>query len=234
MIRILFSVITCLSTFAVFGQGYEAYVKLQVRQIEINQITESFGLTDEQFQKLQGSPYANEEFAPGSVFKENELATKNVQLRYNIYSDEMEVQNRATPNSIGALKKEEDLFVKIGFQLYTYVPFEGSVEKGHYFNIVSSQKEFSLYKKTEARFVPPKAAKTSYQTQKPARFTEKNTYYLVSQDERFYELPPKKSKIIDVMSVREKEIKAYIKRSRLDLSDEKDLVKLVTYYNSIL
>lgn len=57
---------------------------------------------------------------------------------------------------------------------------------------------------------------------------------MVSKDGRFYELPNSKSKIIKVMNKKKDQVKAYIKTASLDFKKEKDLIKLVKYYNSLL
>jgi len=60
------------------------------------------------------------------------------------------------------------------------------------------------------------------------------TYYLVGKDGSFYELPTRRSKVLDVMSEKKKEVKRYIKEQDIDLDEEQDLAKLVTYFNSLL
>ncbi len=124
--------------------------------------------------------------------------------------------------------------MKIINDIYVFVPFEGSNEKGNYFTVVSEESVFDLYKKTEVSYTTPFIARTSYERDRPAKFEKKSTYYLVSKGGVFYELPSSKSKMIKAMSKKEKEVKAFIKRNKTNFKAEEDLIKLVKYYNSLL
>jgi hypothetical protein len=220
----------------VFSQANNAAYNLNTRQISIEESRAAFGLTQAEFDRVEGSPYANENFLPGSIYQGDKLVYKDVLLRYNIFSDEIEIKKseNSTDESYDALMRDPDTFVKFGNSIYVFVPFEGSIEKGHYFSVVSEERTFDLYKKAEVTYTPPVPARTSYDRDRPAQFILENTFYLVSKSGVFFELPNSKSKIIKVMSKKEAEIKSYIKKTKLDFKNEKDLVKLVKYYNSLL
>jgi len=226
----------CLSCFQVFSQANNAAYDLNTRQIDIEQKRAAFGLTEEEFNNVDGSPYANENFMPGSIYQGNELVYTNILLRYNIFSDEIEIKKAAniSEESYEALIKNTDTFVKILNSIYVFIPFEGSIENGNYFSIVSEESNFDLFKKTKVKYTAPFYARTSYERDRSATFTQENTYYLVSKDGDFYELPNSKSKMIKVMAKKEQDIKSYLKNADLNLKDEQALIKLVKYYNSLL
>ena len=219
-----------------FSQANNAAYNLETRQIDIEQKQAAFGLTEDEFNNIEGSPYANENFLTGTIFQDGKPVLTNILLRYNIFSDEIEIKKSANDkeDSYGALVKDSETFVKIFNDIYVFVPFEGSNEKGNYFTVVSEESVFKLYKKTEVHYSAPFKARTTYERDRPANFEKKNYYYLVSKDGSFSELPASKSKIIKVMGKKEKEIKTFIKRNKTNLKAEKDLIKLVKYYNSLL
>lgn len=218
------------------SQANNAAYNLNTRQINIEQQRAAFGLTELEFSSIEGSPYANETFLLGTIYQEDKSVYNSLLLRYNIFSDEIELKRseNSADTSYDALIKDPKSTIKIANTIYTFVPFEGSLEKGHYFAVLSEEKAFDLYKKTEVDYTPPYVAKTSYERNRPARFTQKNTYYLVSKTGTFYELPNSKSKIIKVMNSKQVEVKSFIKKNNLDFKSETDLVKLVRYYNSLL
>ena len=219
-----------------FSQANNAAYNLNTRRIDMEQSRAAFGLTEEEFTNVKGSPYANEKFISGSIFKDDRPVLTKVFLRYNIFSDEIEVQksSNSSEDSYQALVKDPDMFVKIANDIYVFVLFEESVEKGSYFSIISEESNFDLYKKSEVDYSAPFYARTSYERDRPASFNLANSYYLVAKNGAFYELPSNKSKISKVMGKKEKEVKSFIKKNRLDIKNEKDLIKLVKYYNSLL
>jgi len=219
-----------------FSQANNSAFNVNTRQIDIAQKNAAFGLTAEEFNNIVGSPYENENFLAGNIYKDEKTLFKDVQLRYNIFADEIEIsQNAKNPEeAYSALIKDPNTLVKIFNDIYIFVPFEGSFEKGHYFSIITEENTFDLYKKSVVTYKQPVYAKTTYDRDRPGAFNKKDTYFLVTKDGKFYELPNSKSKIVKVMNQKGSEVKAFIKKNRLNLKAEKDLTKLVKYYNSLL
>ena len=207
-----------------------------MRLIGIENTKDAFGLSDEQFKNLKGSPYINEEFVSGNIYNGKELTASNVYLRYNAFSDEIEIKKskHSSDQEYGALIKEPEVFVKIDEQLYVFLPYQNSNEKGHYFEILSEEKAFDLYKKTEVDYTSPRQAKTSYDKDKPAEFKQTNSYYLVAKNGTFYQLPNSKNKMVKLLSKENKKVKEYAYKNKLDLDKEKDIIRLVSYYNSVV
>ena len=224
------------TTTTMLSQANNAAYNLNTRQIDIEQQRAAFGLTELEFSSIEGSPYANKNFLAGIIYQEDKAVYDKVLLRYNIFSDEIEIKKaeNSAETSYDALIKDPKSTVKIANTIYIFVPFEGSLENGHYFTVISEENAFDLYKKTEVEFSASYIARTSYERDRPAKFTQKNIYFLVSKNGTFYQLPNSKSKIIKVMSSKEVEVKSFIKKNKLDIKTENDLVKLVKYYNSLL
>jgi hypothetical protein len=89
-------------TFPVFAQGIDAAYKLNVRTIDISQLNEFEGLNEEIIKNMDGSPYANENFILGNIFENDKLVKKNILLRYNIFSDEIEIKNQTNSEAYTA------------------------------------------------------------------------------------------------------------------------------------
>jgi hypothetical protein len=218
----------------VFSQSNDAIYKIGVRQIALDQNNEFLNLTDAEFKLIEGSPYANDEFMEGSIFQGDELLQKNVLLRYNIFSDEIEIKSSINESNYSALIKKSGMLVKIFNEVYTLIPFEGSDEKGQYFKVLSTGEHLSLYKKSTVTFTQRTFAKTSYDRDKPAKFTRTDSYFLATRAGNFVEMPESKSKVLKLMKNKEAEVKSYLKTGRINLKDEADLIKLVKYYNNLL
>ena len=92
--NILLISILCLQNISVFAQANNADYNLETRQIDIKQ-RDNFGITESDFNNIEGSPYANEEFLPGNIYKDNKPVYGNILLRYNIFSGEIEIKNSA-------------------------------------------------------------------------------------------------------------------------------------------
>lgn len=234
MKKLPFVLVIGLITFCVQAQGIGAFTYLESKNIDIQQQQEFSNLTEDEFNDIQGSPYANQTFLNGSVYQNDKLVSKNLFLRYNAYSDEVEIKTGDSDDAYDAMLKNPETFAKIGIDVYIFVAKNGVSSNGNYFSIVTAGDHFDLYKKTAVTYKAPYKGKTSYDSDKPGKFLQSNTYYLVSKEGIFHELPARKSKILKVMSTKEEELNGYIKSNKLDVSNEMHLSNLVDYYNSIL
>ncbi len=67
----------------------------------------------------------------------------------------------------------------------------------------------------------------------PASFEENSVYFIVSKDGKFYELPKSKSKKVKVFGNKQDVVKKYIKKNKLNINKEKDLKKLLIYFDNL-
>lgn len=232
MKKIIIIGLTALSTLSVFSQANNNS-DIYSRTIDLNQKSLAFGLTEAEFESIKNEAYANPNFLQGNIYQEDKLLKSDVPMRYNSYADEIEIKKNSSDVSYGALIKSPDIFVKIINDIYVFVPYEGSNEKGGYFNVLSDGKTYDLYKKTKAVFKEPKKGETSYERDTPPSFAKAVTYYLV-QNGTFYEMPSSQSKVIKMMDKKKSEIKAYMNQNNIDLDKESDMIKLVSYFDSLL
>lgn len=233
MKKIVVVAVFALMANSLFSQKNSEYFSVYDRTIDINQKSLAFGLTEAQFAAIKDEAYANPNFVQGKIFQEDKLIKDDVPMRYNAFADEIEIKKNTSDENYGALIKDPSIFVKIFKDIYVFVPYEGSNEKGGYFNVLSDGKTYDLYKKTKAVFREPKKAKTTYERDMPPSFPKTVTYYLV-QNGTFLEMPSSKSKILKMMDSKKKDINSYIKQNNIDLDKEADLIKLVTYFDSLL
>src|SRR5690606_6392623 len=132
-----------------------------------------------------------------------------------------------------ALIKDPEIFVKIGREIYQFIPFQGSNEKGGYFTVLADGNTYDLYKKTSSVFVEAKKAETNYTKDTPPSFSKTVKYYLV-KDGTFLEMPNSKSRILKMMDQKKSEMKTYIKENKLDIDKESDLIQVISHFDSLL
>ncbi len=233
MKKILIFGLTALTVISGYSQANNSSYDIYARTIDINQKSLAFGLTEAEFNAIKDEAYANPNFVAGKIFQEDQLIKDDVPMRYNAFADEIEIKKNTSDQEYSALIKDPNIFVKIFKDIYVFVPYEGSNEKGGYFNVLSDGKTYDLYKKTTAVYREPQKARTSYERDTSPSFSKTTTYYLV-QNGTFMEMPSSKSKVLKMMDKKKDEIKTYIKQNNIDTDKEADMIKLVSYFDSIL
>ena len=235
MRKILLIGLCALSSSGVFSQPANSQYEYDVysRTIDINQKSLAFGLTEAEFETIKDNAYANPNFITGNIYQEDQLIKSGVPMRFNAYADEIEIKRSPSDETYSALVKDPSIYVKMGTDLYLLVPYKGSIEKGGYFSVLYDGKTYDLYKKTKTTFREAKEAKSTYERATPPSFIKTTTYYLV-EDGRFLEMPSSKKKILKMMDSKQSEMKEFIKKYRIDLEKEADLINAIIHFDSLL
>lgn len=183
----------------------------------------------------KGTPYNNPSYLSGNIYKEGSLLAENIAIRYNAIADEMEVKESTATSDEDArvLTKSPDIFVKIMKDIYVFVPYQGGIEEGGYFEVLFEGSQIDLYKKHVKDFMKGKPATSSITKAIPAVFKDKPVYYLVTKQGKFYQLPKSRSKKLKVFGKTQKEMKSYVKEKDLDLNTENDLLRAVKHYDTL-
>lgn len=182
-----------------------------------------------------GSPYQNDSFLSGEIYHNNKLVADNIPLRYNALVDEMEFKPTfETPdNEASALMKSPEVDVRIGNKVFIFVPYQGGVEKGGYFEVLLRGERNDLFKKYNKKYTPEQKATTSMTRDIPAKFADNPVYFLVLHDGRFVEISSKSRHFSKAFIGKEKEINSYIKDKNLDIKNENHIIQIVNYYNQL-
>jgi len=193
------------------------------------------GINFKDTKSYKGTPYNNPNYLLGNIYKEGKLLANNIAIRYNAIADEMEVKQNPSDSDDDArvLTKSQDIYVKIIDAIYVFVPYQGGIEKGGYFQVIFEGNNIALYKKHVKDFSPEKKATSSITKTLPAVFKDKPVFYLVTKKGTFYQMPKSKSKKLKVFGEKQNKMKDFTKQNSLDLNKEQDLLTAIKYYDTL-
>jgi hypothetical protein len=175
-----------------------------------------------------GSPYFDDSWKFGTVYI-NETSF-NRELRFNAFLDQIEMKEKGETTS---LYKRDYISAKIGEQNYLIEQYTVNSEavRQAYFIELNKGKARLLIRKQKELLAAQEAA-SSYQTDKPPRFIDKEAYFLKIDDKPAIEIKLKEKDILTLMN-REDELKSFIKSNKMKLKTEDEVIQLLTYYNSL-
>lgn len=181
-----------------------------------------------------GTPYNHPNYLLGNVYKNDSLWATNVALRYNAMADEMEIKEslESKDSEAKVLTKSPDVYVKIMNDIYIFAPYKGGIEGGGYFHVLFEGDKIGLFKKPKKSFTEGKKAKTSITRDMPAGFKDRPVYYIVDKSGKYYELPGSRSKKLKVFGKNKDAIKKFVGEKQLDLNVERDLIRVIKYYDT--
>ncbi|MDX1828566.1 MAG: hypothetical protein R3342_03370 [Lutibacter sp.] len=188
---------------------------------------------NKEFANYTGSPYLeSKKFEIGRITNTIENKIYQFLIRYNIFRDIIEIQK--SENSFINLRKLNCFKISIykkKFELLTYKTTKNKTKTG-YLEVLLNRKKSTLYKKYTVTLTPAKKAKSSYETDHPARFNKSYSYFYKLNTE-ILEIPKKKKLFINIFGDKSQQIKKFIKSKKLKPTRENDLIKIFNYYNTL-
>ena len=178
------------------------------------------------YKDIDGNPYLTKEFTNGILYLKDSTAVK-LPLRYNIYTNEMEYELDGVTYVVGnprVLKK-----IVLGESVFVYLP---AGDKGGFFELLVSGKCF-LVQKRSVTFHPAEGPKPIVGSSTPARFDrEPDTFFIGNGDSKTAETSTLKAMVIAFQDQKSR-IGEYIKTEKIKRANRENLIKIVTFYNSL-
>lgn len=179
--------------------------------------------------KIKGSPYLDDSYQK-IIF----LNQKNGKFsgKYNAYHDLIEVITKSGKKYFSP-SKEHPFTVHFTGTNTLYRAFEHTKNKSSFFRILMSQNEINILVKEKIILTEEVLPQSGYDKYKPPTFKrEKNKYFLYSK-EIFTKIPNNKSKFLKLFKSKSTEVKRFIKKEKLSIKKEKDIVKIFKFYSSL-
>jgi len=178
------------------------------------------------YSDMAGTPFLNDDFETGKVKLRNGK-TYEGPLRYDIYSDQIEFQT--TDGNVYEIRNPETVEkITIGDQNFLcFFKEEGRKLEGIYEELVNG--DLTLLAKHRVYLKDAVPAKP-YIEARPATFIKKKSEYIIVDTEGDV-IPVKNKKDVLGLEGGSGDIKAYIKKNKIQVSNEKDLVALIAYLN---
>jgi len=223
-----------LSVSVIFGQsnaGYFNFIESTVNNLN-NAIRVNNSSSVVELSTIDGSPYENELFSLGKAINKLSKKSNPYYLRYNIYNDVIEIDDS---KSIYGLIKSLNIYAIINNQEYHYEIYSvdnSSTDEG-YFILLSKGTNCNLYLKKIKKLKEKVESKDSYHKETPASFVDLKSYF-IKKDRILLPISKKKKEFLLQFPEKENELKKYMKAEKINLKSEKDVVKLFTYYDSLL
>lgn len=219
---------------SLFTVGVFAQPVMEVRANSTDMITWIPGINERDYDGIEGSPYLQDDFLPATI---NDL-NKTQFVRFNAVDYEVEAKTSKGIMRLD-LKKEYTITMLDGsdkkYEIGSFMDEEENIKRT-FFEVLDSIGSRTLYKRKRKKFIR-KQKKQAYQDDKRDKFVVvNNAYYLLNlntHDNNFIEIPRKKKKFYNFFANHSKQVAQFVKKDKLDISNEDDLVRILAYYFSL-
>lgn len=181
---------------------------------------------------IEGNAFFNEIFAKGILLYRDSLNLGEFLMRYNAFTDEMEVSNTAGNN---ILSKVDEISILLENEKYVVLNYEAdtnTIKKG-FFIEKNSGSHNRLFLKKSKTIKQGTEAKTSFHKSSPPSFVDHEDYFLKFGNNAPVEVKLKKNKILNAFPDKYDILKKYVSKENLKLETEQELILLSKYYNTL-
>ena len=183
--------------------------------------------------QIKGSKYLTENFNRAGI---SDFEDKVFAVRYDVFNDQMEFQGGN--NQIYIMSKD-DRARKITFldtnntySIHDYISDENLTRSG-YFVSLNSDSKYKILKKNKIVFIEEKASATGYDAPHPATYKKiKDRHYISISNEPAILVDTNKKRFSSIFIGQEKEVLGFIKKNKIKLSNDNDLLSLVEFMNT--
>jgi len=191
---------------------------------------------DEINSSIEGSPYFDSKFHESTVVYFGKELKEKIFLRYNAFSDELEMSTSANAKSSEhALMKNNKIYCKINNMVYKYFPLKNGNEllgRAGYVREIYRGDNFSLYHRKRKIFREGKKARTSLERSFPPRFVDEKEWYLQKGEYSLEYLKLNKKHLKSQLDLDAKQLDSYLKKNKNALKSEKELKRLVEFFDT--
>lgn len=197
----------------------------QVMLIDINGVP----YTDRNTVDLGGSPFFNDEFLKGSITLDDKSVFKGIFLRYDLETDQLVYRKSISSNSMLPNGKVIGFTIEQpnGTAANFKGVFKGDDKDGFYQLLLEGNN--SLLKKVKKKVVE----RVEYNSSSKDKTMSTITNYFIQKPSGDIELVKADKKSFIKVFGKESEINDFISKQNLNLKNESDMVKLVSYINSL-
>lgn len=209
-----------LTTFSLFSQAYKIELPAEHNKIIIS----------ESRPNLDGSPFLIEDWQKGTIIMNNGDTVVSILLRYNVYKDEMQIQDKDIAYIIG--RPDSIKMLKLGDLSFVYLSYneEGKHKKG--FFEVLSQGSTCLLQHHYPVILPANYNVALNVGNKNDELTLKKKFFL-NKDNTVVEIDKKGKNLISAFPSKGKEIQKYTKDNRLSFAKDTDLIEIAEFANTL-
>jgi hypothetical protein len=183
------------------------------------------------YQEYDGSIYMTSRYKESSIIDEKS-GTFDARLKYNIYSDALEYSPKS---ELYEVVKSPTIHARIDGDYFYYCEFvnqRGNSRDGYYV-LVELTDGYRIYKKFTLKIKDPEdKGSISIGIAEPGTLRMITSYYL-EESGVIMELPMNKKDMLAAFNDKENELKGYLKKEKIRLKKEEDLIRLVARYNAL-
>jgi hypothetical protein len=181
-----------------------------------------------------GSPYVFEEFVTGLVYFADDTRSTERMINYNCHDNQVLYRDGEDIYLLNA-RMIDSLEFRIGDNtswIFTKVALKDDGDP--IFMNVLYRDHSILYKRHYKEFREADVGKAYGSGQRNDEYIDRHDYYIALGRSDVQPLRPRKRNVLEIMEAYGEEIEDFLKNEKINLRSESDLIRLISYYDSLI
>lgn len=194
---------------------------------------------DTRYKETIGTPFFNENWSLGEVVDKNKYVWKNIWIKYDVFADELMVKTANGDSIVVKSSAIESFNLSVNLQNYKFVVMklkDFAINKTNknegYFQSFYNGKTIA-YLRHRVSLIKGEESST-YVTNTSNKFVKDSPiFYIQKKGELPLKVSRNKKSFLKVLNDKEVQLKSYIDTEKIDFTKDADIIKLLTYYDSL-
>jgi hypothetical protein len=190
---------------------------------------------DALYEGVKGTPYFNEEWLTGDVYFPDGTEIIRINIRYNIYSDELEFKNSTSGqtfiidrNRISGFRFNEP-GDSILFESFNFKP-DTPEEKSFVQILYNGKTRFLL--KHRKQFIPANYQGAYATGNKYDEYQDDKDYYLIRDDGSIEKIKLNRKSVMSALKDSQSVLKEFALNNKIDFTNPKDIIKILLFHDN--
>jgi len=191
---------------------------------------------------IQGHKYLFDSWSEGTLIINDTIRSFQPKLQFDLVSGDIilgseKLGNKGfiiLDNSVTGfiLRNKNDKFHYIRKEKNEFLNL--TIDRKYFVRPLQAKNDYLLINYTKTLTEPSSSKSTYTSTDNDKKYKKKTFYYLMGKDKKYVKISSlKKKQVLNLLSDKKEELKNYIAQNKLDLRDENEVAKLLTYYHSL-
>jgi len=188
--------------------------------------------TDKSRTKTEGTEYLDESFVNGEILTSQSENYKDVPMRYNVFRDKMEIK-MADGNIYDLTDHTGINQILYKDRTLVYSEFDAGKTKNSGYLFVLYKGKSALYFRNIKIFMKAVEETNGITPTSPPKIVDKPKEYYVKIADGIPMIFNSKKELLDLFGNHASKVDVFIKKQKLKLNNDDDLIKILTYFDTL-
>lgn len=181
--------------------------------------------------EVEGQIFFNEDWVKGKIYFNTEYTVFDVPIKYLVKGGEMLIHHKGEILAVSNPQTMDSIIVGNHTFIYGKLLY-GNKIIDDFMELLGGGKKVQLLKYYTCRFIKGRDV-SSYSAPDPDRYVLKMEYYIRRNNEVAELIKDNKKSILQLLADKREKVQAFVKKNKLKVGREDDLIKIINHYNDL-